>query len=62
VGVAAALVVFDACTEESDDREQCFGDAIHAFFECARECKEPEPPTCKDRCGAIATHALLRLS
>ena len=46
--VRAALAVFDACTEDDAGiREECFGRAIHSFFECAKECP---PPTCEDRC------------
>ena len=52
--VAKALAVFDRCAADSDDREECFGRAIHSFFECARECPWPEPPTCKDRCESHA--------
>ena len=46
--VAAALAVFDACTDEGGDREACFGRAIHSFFECAKQCGTPEPPACKE--------------
>ena len=47
--VAAALAVFDECTDGGDDREHCFGEAIHAFFNCAKECP---PPSCEERCEA----------
>ena len=54
--VVAALAEFDACTEDDAGigREECFGRAIHSFFECARKCPPPEPPTCEDRCESHA--------
>lgn len=33
-----ALVVFDQCVEDGDEREVCFGLAIKGFLECVREC------------------------
>jgi hypothetical protein len=53
--VAAALAVFDECEVGIDGREVCFGQAIHAFFECAKECP---PPTCEDRCQLAALAVL----
>jgi hypothetical protein len=52
--VKKALAVFDECAVGIDGREECFGRAIHTFFECVRECPAPEPPTCKDRCESHA--------
>ncbi|MBW2160884.1 MAG: hypothetical protein JRH14_13140, partial [Deltaproteobacteria bacterium] len=60
VCVVAALAEFDACTEGDAGigREECFGRAIHSFFECARKCPRPEPPTCEEGCKLVAAALL----
>jgi hypothetical protein len=57
----AATVVLEDCLdglEPGGDEAMCAALAREALAECiAKECKDPEPPTCEDRCGAIAAHA-----
>jgi len=47
----------DLSKSPGGDEAGCVALAQEALTKCiAEECKDPEPPTCKDRCGAIATH------
>lgn len=52
--VAAALAMFDACTDDGGNREACFGHALLSFFDCAKQCGDPEPPACEDKCEEYA--------
>jgi len=52
--VAAALAMFDACTDDGGNREACFGHALLSFFDCAKQCGDPDPPACEDKCEEYA--------
>jgi hypothetical protein len=57
----AATAVLEECLdglEAGADEAECAVLAREAYAECLVEndCIDPEPPTCEDACGAVATH------